>query len=161
MLHKACVKLFLAGMLCCPGLSSLSGCAGQESDSAALEKTQTAAAADYDQELDESLLERQQPFTRTELTRIINDGGLAAAETKDSEDPEAAFNFLVEQRNWDEDRLNYILIKISYIVAQLEGKTFRPEEARFYAALKPTPQEAGMVKARLEPLTKLLPHFPR
>lgn len=151
----------LAGMAFCLALFCLSGCASQETDSAAQNEKQYISDDEYYQEFDEGILKLQQPFTRTELTRIMNDGATAVAETKGSEDPEAAFNFLVEQRKWDEDRLNYILIKISYIMAQLKGKTFTPGEARFYAALNPTPQEVGMVNTRLEPLSELLPHFPR
>lgn len=159
--HKTRLSSLLAGMACGLILFCLNGCAGQEADSAAREETQQITDDEYYQEFDESILARQQPFTRTELTRIINDGAMAVAETKGHKDPEAAFNFLVEQRKWDEDRLNYILIKLSYIAAQLKGRAFSPGEARFYAALKPTPQEVGMVNTRLEALSDLLPHFPR
>ena len=159
--HKACFKLLWTGIAFWLILFCLSGCAGQSTDSAAQEEAQHISDDEYYQEFDESILTRQQPFTRTELTRIMNDGNAAVTEIKGNEDPEAAFNFLVEQRKWDEDRLNYILIKISYILAQLKGKTFTPGEARFYKALNPTPQEVGMVKTRLEPLSELLPHFPR
>lgn len=157
MLHRVYAKLLLAVMLFGLGLFSLAGCAGHSAE----EEKWGITDADYYRDFDESMLARQQPFTRTELTRVINDGNYAITKTKGSEDPQAAFNFLLEHRNWDEDRLNYILVKISYIVAQLKGKTFSPGEARFYAALSPTPQEVGMVKTRLEPLLELLPHFPR
>ena len=162
MLHNnTYAGIFSAGITFCLILFCLNGCAGQDTDPAAQEETQYISDDEYYQEFDESILKLQQPFTRTELTRIMNDGNVAIAETRGSESPEAAFDFLVEQRKWDEDRLNYILIKISYIVAQLKGKTFTPGEARFYKALSPTPQEVGMVNTRLEPLRELLPHFPR
>lgn len=154
---KACARLLLVGVICGLGLFGLAGCAGQSAE----EEKWGISDADYHQNFDESMLARQQPFTRTELTRIISDGAFAVAQTESNENPQAAFNFLLEHRNWDEDRLNYILVKISYIAAQLTGKTFSPGEARFYAALNPTPQEAGIVKTHLKALLKLLPHFSR
>lgn len=149
----------LVAAICGLGLLLLAGCAGSES--AAREEKWGISDDEYYQEFDESVADRQLPFTRTELARVMSDGEFAVEKTKGHEDPEAAFNFMVDQRGWDEDRLNYILIKISYIAAQLRGKEFSPGQARFYHALAPTPQEVGMVSARLDALKALLPHFPR
>lgn len=149
----------LALAICGLGLLLLSGCAGSES--AAREEKWGISDDEYYQDFDESVAHRQQPFTRTELARIMNDGAFAVERTAGSEDPEAAFNFMVDERNWNEDRLNYILIKISYIAAQLRGKEFGPGQARFYHALAPTPQEVGMVSTHLDALVELLQHFPR
>ena len=151
--------LRLAVMICGLGLLLLPGCAGSES--AAREEKWGISDAEYDQNFDESVARRQQPFTRTELTRIMSDGAIAAEKTTGDDDPEAAFNFMVDERGWDEDRLNYILIKTSYIAAELRGKDFSPGQARFYHALAPTPQEVGMVGAHLDAVAELLPHFPR
>lgn len=151
--------LRLALAVCGLGLLLLSGCAGSES--AAREEKWGISDDEYYQEFDESVIGRQQPFTRTELTRIMSDGAFAVEKTTGNDDPEAAFNFMVDERGWDEDRLNYIFIKVSYIAAQLRGKEFSPGQARFYHALAPTPQEVGMVNTHLDALTRLLPHFPR
>ena len=149
----------LAAAICGLALLMLSGCAGSES--AAREEKWGISDDEYYQDFDESVAHRQQPFTRTELTRILSDGPFAVERTKGSGDPEAAFNFMVDERGWNEDRLNYILIKTSYIAAQLRGKEFSPGQARFYHALAPTPQEVGMVSTHLDALTELLPHLPR
>ena len=153
--------LRLVMVICGLGLLLLSGCAGAGSESAAREEKWGISDDEYYQNFDESVARRQQPFTRTELTRVISDGALAVEKTKAGDDPEAAFNFMVDERGWDEDRLNYIWIKISYIAAQLSGKDLSPGQTRFYYALAPTPQEVGMVNTHLDALAELLPHFPR
>ncbi len=117
--------------------------------------------SEYRDGFDEDILKRQQPVTRTEINRILADGAWAVGATKESQDPLAAYNFLLEERKWDQDRLDYILVKVRYIVAQLQGRQFTPGEARFYAALNPTPQEVGVVNGKLDELVQLLQHFPQ
>lgn len=148
----------LAPLLCALGV--VAGCAWSGAKGPSSEEIWGISDSEYSDQFDESILDRQQPFTRTELNRVMSDGHWAVGKNWDNvEEPLTPYEFLLEERNWDQARLDYILTKIRYILAHLQGRQFTAGEARFYAALQPTPQEVGMVNSHLEVLLELLPRL--